>query len=135
MLKIVACWAIAAIGFSLNSYVYKHPKTRILPDMLRHTWFSGFSQVLSCCLLCLPFLFTSFWPFAALALILLVAAFPRRGITLIYDDLRAHSLDGRGLFCHSKNCYMYDGQLATFMINRRTKVHMKTFPVNLEELE
>jgi hypothetical protein len=135
MLEIATCWTIAAIGFSLNSYVYKHPKTTILPYMLRHTWFSGFSQILSYCLLCLPFLFTASWPFAIFALALLITVFRNRGIQLIYDDLRAHSIDNRGVFCHSKNCYMHDGELASFMINRRTKLQMKTFPVNLEELE
>lgn len=133
--SIVVCWAIAALGFYLKSYVFRHPKTRILPDILRHTWFAGFSHVLSCWLLCVPFLFTSFWYLAGGAFSGLIVVFRGDGVSLILDDVRAHQVDGRGLFRHSPSCYMHEGEAATFMINRWTKVRGREFPVDLEELE
>jgi len=95
--------------------VFKHPTTRFVPSSLRHTWFAGLSITIATFIFCLPGFLTGFWPITTLVLVLLLALFRKKGLKLLIDDLRLHRKDKRGLFQHSKDCYMMGGKTATFM--------------------
>lgn len=127
-------WMIAILGLCLRSYTFRHPKTRIVPKAVRHAWFAGIAHITSCALLCLPMFFTNLSFLTPFLLVILLYVFRDRGMTLAIDDLKIHKLEGRGLFQHSKGCYMDDGETASFVIKRRRKIRGEEEPIDLLEL-
>jgi len=111
----LACWIVGLLIWQSNRYVFKHPTARFIPSPLRHTWFAGLSIIIATFILCLPGFLMGFWVISSLVFILLLILFRKKGLQLLIYDLRSHKKDGRGLFQHSKDCYMIGGKTATFM--------------------
>lgn len=127
-------WMIAFFGLWFRNYTFKHPKTKVIPKVLRHTWFAGLTHIICCSLICLPMFFTKLIFFAPFLLGILLYAFRDSGIKLFIDDLKIHKLEGRGIFQHSNDCYMCDGEAASFLIKRRKKIKGEEEPIDLIEL-
>lgn len=109
------CWTIGFLILKLNKYTFKHPTTRLVPSSLRHTWFAGLSIIIATFIFCLPGFFAGFWTVSTVVFAFLLVKFRSRGVQLFVDDLKSHRRDKRGLFQHSRDCYMVGGETATFM--------------------
>ncbi|KXB02733.1 hypothetical protein AKJ43_00710 [candidate division MSBL1 archaeon SCGC-AAA261D19] len=72
-------------------------------------------------LFCLPLLFEGFQFIAMLFLLTFLALFWDEGPKLLIEDLRLHRMDGRGLFQHSKGCYMKVKKGTPTFIEKRWK--------------
>jgi predicted ABC-type exoprotein transport system permease subunit len=95
--------------------VFKHPTTRLVPKALRHTWFAGLGRTTAIILFCTPMFLASMWAAAFTVFTVLMVTFRKESWMLIIDDLENHRKDKRGIFQHSKDCYMVGGKTATFM--------------------
>jgi predicted ABC-type exoprotein transport system permease subunit len=95
--------------------VFKHPTTRLVPKALRHTWFAGLGRTTAIILFCTPMFLAGMWAAAFTVFTVLMVTFRKESWMLIIDDLENHRKDKRGIFQHSKDCYMVGGKTATFM--------------------
>ena len=98
--------AVAFVG--LGEYLWRYPRTRLVPGGLKHRWSFGMLTVLMLAVFfVLPFVLVGEYRVAVVASVLTVAVLPtaaRQLVREIVDDLREHRRDRRGLFEHAHGC-------------------------------
>lgn len=96
---------------------FRQGKLIRLPPPLRHTWVMGLAFLLVAAFFVLPALLDGRWLLGITSFIALGWAW--RGWSLLFEDLRHHWREGRGLFGHEQDCKMVGGNRDTFLDKRR----------------
>jgi hypothetical protein len=114
----LSSWIVSIALIAITTYVFENPSTRLIPEPLRHTWVAGVSSISAFYIgLVLPYVVLGEYLLLLGSLIfvnLFLATVGKTFYFYIIEDLRIHKKEDRGLFRHSEECYMANGNKRTF---------------------
>ncbi len=114
----LASWIVSIALIAITHYAFENPSTRLIPEPLRHTWVAGVSSIIAFYIgLVLPYAVLGEYLLLLGSLIFVNLFLATVGKTFYFwvtEDLRIHKMEGRGLFRHSEECYMAEGNKRTF---------------------